>query len=58
MPSRWWIGPPHAGPALPEKEESRSIFPERIDSPGIVMICVDAKAIRYWDDSDEGQIAV
>jgi general stress protein 26 len=33
-------------------------FPEGIDTPGVVMIRVDAKAIRYWDGSDEGEIAI
>lgn len=33
-------------------------FPEGIDTPGVVMIRVDAKAIRYWDGADEGTIAV
>jgi general stress protein 26 len=33
-------------------------FPEGIDTPGIVMIRVDAKAIRYWDGSDEGEITI
>ena len=33
-------------------------FPEGIDTPGIVMIRIDAKAIRYWDGSDEGEIAI
>ncbi|WP_380786873.1 pyridoxamine 5'-phosphate oxidase family protein [Sphingomonas sp. R86521] len=33
-------------------------FPEGIDTPGVVMIRVDAKAIRYWDGADEGTISV
>lgn len=33
-------------------------FPEGIDTPGIVMIRVDATAIRYWDGGDEGEIAI
>jgi len=33
-------------------------FPQGIDTPGVVMIHVDAKAIRYWDGSDEGEIAI
>lgn len=33
-------------------------FPEGIDTPGIIMIRVDAKAIRYWDGSDEGEIDI
>lgn len=33
-------------------------FPDGIDTPGVVMIRVDAKAIRYWDGSDEGEITV
>ncbi|WP_242120381.1 pyridoxamine 5'-phosphate oxidase family protein [Sphingomonas lacusdianchii] len=33
-------------------------FPEGIDTSGIIMIRVDAKAIRYWDGGDEGNIAI
>lgn len=33
-------------------------FPEGIDTPDVVMIRVDAKTIRYWDGSDEGEIAL
>lgn len=33
-------------------------FPDGIDTPGIVMIKVHAKSIRYWDGNDEGQILV
>ncbi len=33
-------------------------FPEGIDTPGIVMIAVHAKRIRYWDGKDEGEIAL
>lgn len=33
-------------------------FPEGIDTPGIVMIKVEAKSIRYWDGSDEGTISL
>lgn len=33
-------------------------FPDGIDTPGVVMIQVTAKAIRYWDGNDEGTIAV
>ena len=33
-------------------------FPEGIDTPGVVMIRVTAKTIRYWDGSDEGQISL
>lgn len=31
-------------------------FPEGLDTPGIVMIKVHAKRIRYWDGGDEGTI--
>lgn len=33
-------------------------FPEGIDTPGVVMIRVDANLIRYWNGNDEGQIAI
>ncbi|WP_112383007.1 pyridoxamine 5'-phosphate oxidase family protein [Sphingomonas carotinifaciens] len=33
-------------------------FPEGVDTPGIVMIAVHAKRIRYWDGQDEGEIAL
>ena len=33
-------------------------FPDGIDTPGVVMIQVTAKAIRYWDGNDEGTIAL
>lgn len=33
-------------------------FPEGMDTPGVVMIRVSAKAIRYWNGSDEGQITL
>jgi general stress protein 26 len=33
-------------------------FPDGIDTPGVVMIRVDAKAIRYWDGEDEGEITI
>lgn len=33
-------------------------FPQGIDTPGVVMIRVEAKAIRYWDGGDEGEIAI
>lgn len=32
-------------------------FPDGIDTPGVVMIKVQAGRIRYWDGSDEGEIA-
>lgn len=32
-------------------------FPDGIDTPGVVMIEVRAARIRYWDGSDEGEIA-
>ena len=31
-------------------------FPQRIDTPGVIMIQVHADRIRYWDGSDEGVI--
>ncbi len=31
-------------------------FPEGIDTPGVVMIKVQAESIRYWDGGDEGVI--
>ncbi|WP_159952423.1 pyridoxamine 5'-phosphate oxidase family protein [Rhizobium sp. 18065] len=33
-------------------------FPEGIETPGVVMIKVHAKSIRYWDGSEEGQISL
>jgi general stress protein 26 len=33
-------------------------FPDGIDTPGVVMIRVDAKAIRYWEGEDEGEITI
>jgi general stress protein 26 len=33
-------------------------FPKGIDTPGVVMIRVTAKSIRYWDGSDEGKISL
>lgn len=33
-------------------------FSEGIDTPGVVMIRVDASLIRYWNGNDEGQIAI
>ena len=33
-------------------------FPDGIDTPGVVMIRVQAKSIRYWDGKDEGQISL
>lgn len=33
-------------------------FPEGIDTPGVIMIKVHAKAIRYWDGGDEGSISL
>lgn len=32
-------------------------FPDGIDTPGIVMIKVQAERIRYWNGGDEGTIA-
>ncbi|WP_413771122.1 pyridoxamine 5'-phosphate oxidase family protein [Lichenihabitans sp. PAMC28606] len=31
-------------------------FPEGIDTPGVVMIQVQAESIRYWDGGHEGTI--
>jgi len=31
-------------------------FPGGIDTPGVVMIKVEAERIRYWDGGDEGEI--
>ncbi len=33
-------------------------FPDGIDTPGVVMIRVQAARIRYWAGSDEGEIVV
>ncbi|MEI5688690.1 MULTISPECIES: pyridoxamine 5'-phosphate oxidase family protein [Sphingomonas] len=33
-------------------------FPEGIDTPGVVMIRIDATTIRYWDGGDEGEISI
>ena len=33
-------------------------FPDGIDTPGVVMIEVRAKSIRYWDGNDEGTLTV
>ncbi|EZP54336.1 pyridoxamine 5'-phosphate oxidase family protein [Sphingomonas sp. RIT328] len=33
-------------------------FPEGIDTPGVVMIRIDATTIRYWDGGDEGVISI
>ena len=33
-------------------------FPDGIYTSGVVMIHVDAKALRYWDGSDEGEITI
>lgn len=33
-------------------------FPEGIDTPGVVMIKVEADTVRYWDGGDEGVIKV
>ncbi|MES5098571.1 pyridoxamine 5'-phosphate oxidase family protein [Agrobacterium sp. BA1120] len=33
-------------------------FPDGIETPGVVMIHVKAKNIRYWDGEDEGQISL
>jgi len=32
-------------------------FPQGIDTPGVVMIRVQADRIRYWNGEDEGEIA-
>ena len=31
-------------------------YPQGIDTPGIVMIQVDASRIHYWDGDDEGEV--
>lgn len=31
-------------------------FEDGIDTPGMVMICVDADLIRYWDGMEDGEI--
>jgi general stress protein 26 len=31
-------------------------FPEGIETRGVIMIKVHAKAVRYWDGSEEGQL--
>jgi general stress protein 26 len=31
-------------------------FPQGIDTPGVVMIEVEAKRIHYWDGMDEGEV--
>ena len=33
-------------------------FPDGIDTPGVIMIKVQAKHIRYWNGEDEGSIVV
>ncbi|MGV8938057.1 MAG: pyridoxamine 5'-phosphate oxidase family protein [Allorhizobium sp.] len=33
-------------------------FPDGIDTPGIVLIKVRARSIRYWDGGDEGEISL
>lgn len=33
-------------------------FPQGIDTPGIVMIKVQAESVRYWDGGDEGTITI
>lgn len=33
-------------------------FPEGIDTPGILLVKVSARAIEYWDGEDNGQIDV
>lgn len=33
-------------------------FPDGMDTPGVVMIKVQAQTIRYWDGGDEGQISL
>lgn len=45
-------------PPFPKRKSRDRYFPEGIDLPGIDMIREDTKAIRYWDGSDEGPIAV
>ena len=33
-------------------------FPEGLDTPGIVMIHVKAKQIKYWQNEDQGEISL
>lgn len=33
-------------------------FPEGVDTPGIVLVPVEAKRIRYWQQEDEGELLV
>lgn len=33
-------------------------FPDGIETPGVIMIHVRARTIRYWDGSDEGAITL
>jgi general stress protein 26 len=33
-------------------------FPDSIDTPGVIMIHVRAKTIRYWDGKDDGEISL
>lgn len=33
-------------------------FEQGVDTPGLVMICVHASRIHYWNGSDEGEVAL
>lgn len=33
-------------------------FPEGVDTPGIVLVRVEAKRIKYWQGEDEGELHV
>lgn len=33
-------------------------FPEGVDTPGIVLVRVEAKRIKYWQQEDEGELHV
>jgi len=33
-------------------------FPQGVDTPGLVMIEVNAVRVHYWDGTDEGEVAV
>ncbi|MBA3648413.1 MAG: pyridoxamine 5'-phosphate oxidase family protein [Chitinophagales bacterium] len=37
-------------------DELEQWFEDGIDTPGIVMIHVDAKKIKYWDNDKEGEV--
>lgn len=37
-------------------DELKQWFPQGIDTPGIVMIHVKAKRIKYWQNEEEGEV--